>query len=85
MKTCDEVHFNVKALATLLLGIAGLVMAARRFGLRPGIVHERLFERLPDDFLPKWMVLNITAIREQNDRILAILGEDTEEARSVGT
>jgi len=30
---------------------------------------------MPDEFPPKWMYLSITAIREQNERIIQLLEE----------
>ena len=58
------------------------VLVFRRFGPNLGAAAERAFENAPDDFPPKWMLLNITAIREQgetirkqNDRIIKLLEE----------
>ena len=64
----------MKALGWLPL-IAGAVLAAYHFGPKMGCVCERVFEKMPDTFPPKWMYLNITAIREQNERILQLLEE----------
>ncbi len=58
-----------------LFFIAGVVLAARQFGVKMGDVCERVFEKMPDDFPPKRMFQNVTAIREQNDRILSLLEE----------
>ncbi len=62
--------------------IAGAALAAHYLAPKMGDMCERMsgmcervFEKLPDTFPPKWMYLNITAIREQNDRILALLEE----------
>ena len=58
--------------------LAGLAMAARRFG-GPMMQHvdwEKRFERMPDDAPPKWMFRNISAIRENTDRILELLERD---------
>jgi hypothetical protein len=55
--------------------IAGAALAAHHFAPKMSCVCERVFDRLPDTFPPKWMYLNITAIREQNDRILQLLEE----------
>ena len=57
--------------------IAGVVLLVRRFGPEMGKVCERVFEKMPDDFPPKWMYLNITAIREQNERIIELLEKQT--------
>ena len=48
---------------------------ARRFG-GPMMRHvdwEKRFERMPDNAPPKWMFRNISAIRENTDRILELL------------
>lgn len=84
MNPADETGVSKKGLAALLLGIVGVGILAWRCGLPPRDLHERLFERLPDNFPPKWMFLNISAIREQNDQILRILGAETEETRRAG-
>ena len=38
-----------------------------------GSVMRRVFEKLPDEAPPKWMFNNISAIRENTDRILDLL------------
>jgi hypothetical protein len=53
--------------------IAGAVLAAHHFGPKMGCLCERMLEKMPDHFPPKWMYLNITAIREQNERIIELL------------
>ena len=53
--------------------ILGAVMKV--IGPKIGDVMERKFEEASDDFPPKWMFLNITAIRETNERILSLLEE----------
>jgi len=57
--------------------IAAGVLLAKHFGVKMDCVCEHLLEKLPDRFPPKWIYLNITAIREQNDRIIALLEEQT--------
>lgn len=59
-----------------VVAILGAVMKA--IGPRIGEVMERKFEEASDDFPPKWMFLNITAIRETNERILSLLEERVE-------
>ena len=58
--------------------IAGAVILVLRLaGPRIGERMERMFEDAPDDFPPKWMHRNITAIRENTERILeALAGDD---------
>lgn len=53
-------------------GVIGAVLIARRFVKFDG---EKVFERMPDWAPPKWMFRNITAIRENTERILERLGE----------
>ncbi len=49
--------------------LVGLGVVAKRLG-------PKMFENLPDDAPPKWMFSNIAAIRENTERILAILERD---------
>lgn len=54
--------------------LAGLGVLARRFGPRmPAMDWEKRIESMPDNAPPKWMHRNITAIRENTDRILELL------------
>jgi hypothetical protein len=54
--------------------LVGLGVLARRFGPKmPAIDWERRLEAMPDNAPPKWMFRNITAIRENTDRILQLL------------
>ena len=49
------------------------VLASRLRAKMQTIDWEETFERMPDNAPPKWMFRNITAIRENTDRILEIL------------
>ncbi len=64
-------------------GAAVVVMreAMKRAGPKMEEAWKRKFAEAPDDFPPKWMFLNISAIREQTERILELLKE--REAASV--
>jgi hypothetical protein len=54
--------------------LAVLGVLARRFGPKMlAIDWEKRFEAMPDNAPPKWMFRNITAIRENTDRILQLL------------
>lgn len=54
--------------------LAGLGVLARQFGSKIGNIDwEKKFEAMPDNAPPKWMFRNITAIRENTDRILELL------------
>jgi hypothetical protein len=62
-------------------GIFVLTLAAlRRFGPALGkramTKCEEMFDRMPEEFLPKRMMRSIEEIREQNSRILAHLEEE---------
>ena len=61
----------------VLIGVAlvvGIGLLARRFAPELGKIDwEKRFEAMPDDAPPKWMFRNIGAIRENTDRILALL------------
>jgi hypothetical protein len=60
-----------------LIGVAlviGIGVLAKRFASELGKIDwEKRFEAMPDDAPPKWMFRNIAAIRENTDRILALL------------
>ncbi len=50
------------------------LLAKRRVSSSGGIIDfGRMIERMPEDAPPKWMFRNITAIRENTDRILELL------------
>jgi len=57
----------------LLLVVVGAVMVAKLLRSGKGLSWETIFEKMPDDAPPKWMYLNISAIRQQNDRIIELL------------
>jgi hypothetical protein len=61
--------------ALIIVGvIAGAALLARRFAPSCGQFNfEQMIERMPEDAPPKWMFRNITAIRENTDRILELL------------
>jgi hypothetical protein len=61
-------------LAVILVGLAVL---AKRLGPKmQDIDWKERFERMPDNAPPKWMFRNISAIRENTDRILERLGDE---------
>jgi hypothetical protein len=73
----------MKDTGTKLLKVAAVIgggmLAMRLIGPKLGERMDRMFEQAPDNFPPKWMYLNITAIRENTERIL-----DTVTEASVG-
>jgi hypothetical protein len=59
--------------AAAVLAAVGAV-AARVFGPKMASIDwEKRFEAMPGNAPPKWMFRNITAIRENTDRILELL------------
>ena len=62
------------AFAAVVVGLGVLGVLARGLGPKmQNIDWEKKFERMPDNAPPKWMFRNITAIRENTDRILQVL------------
>ncbi len=55
--------------------VAGALFIAHRCRPDLGGLCARMFEAMPDDFPPKQMHRNLLAIREQTERILALLEE----------
>ena len=56
-------------------GLATVFLGRRLAANRGEFSVEKMLERMPDTAPPKWMYLNITAIRENTDRILERLEE----------
>jgi len=64
----------MKKLLAVAAVLVGLGVLARRFGPKiPAIDWEKRLEAMPGNAPPKWMFRNITAIRENTDRILQLL------------
>ena len=69
----DHDRFMKKAVAVAAV-LVGLAMLARRFGPKMRAIDwEKRVEAMPGNTRPKWMFRNITAIRENTDRILGLL------------
>ncbi len=62
-----------KALIAGAVVIGAVVLAKRHAMSRDGFDIEKFVERMPDNAPPKWAFNNISAIRENTDRILEIL------------
>jgi len=63
--------------------VAGVLLFVRLVVPRLGERMERMFDEAPEDFPPKWMYVNITAIRENTERLLEALvpeGAETDAA-----
>jgi hypothetical protein len=70
----DRLMKKMLVLVAVLAGFTGLGVLARRFAPKMGNIDwEKRFEAMPDNAPPKWMFRNITAIRENTDRILELL------------
>jgi hypothetical protein len=64
--------------------LVGVGVLARRFGPKMGNIDwEKKLEAMPDNAPPKWMFRNITAIRENTDRILELLESGPRRAQPV--
>ena len=58
-------------------GLVGIGVLVRRAVVAlPKVDWERRFESLPDNAPPKWMFRNISAIRENTERIIELLERD---------
>ena len=67
----------MKKVLTIAALLVGLSVLAKRLGERmQNVDWEKKFEEMPDNAPPKWMFRNITAIRENTDRILEVLDVD---------
>lgn len=70
----------MKELGIKLLKIAavagGGMLIMRLVGPKLSERMDRMFEDAPEDFPPKWMYVNITAIRENTERILEALASE---------
>ena len=71
-----------KALIAGAVVIGAVVLAKRHALSRDGFDIERFIERMPDNAPPKWAFQNITAIRENTDRILELL--DSQQKADTG-
>jgi hypothetical protein len=73
---------KVLGLAAVFIGLGAL---AKLLGPRVQSVDwEKRFEAMPDNAPPKWIFRNITAIRENTDRILAIVERDRDTSAVAG-
>ena len=71
----------VKKVLIALAVVAGVGLLAKRVAPKLGNVDwEKKLESMPDNAPPKWMFKNITAIRENTERIIALLEGQPEES-----
>jgi hypothetical protein len=57
----------------VIAAAAGAAILAKRKGSSGGPDFERWIERMPENAPPKWIFRNVTAIRENTERILQML------------
>ena len=65
----------IKLIKTAVI-FGAAVLALRLAGPKIGQRMERMFEEAPEDFPPKWMYVNVTAIRENTEQILEALTKE---------
>ncbi len=77
----------MKKALVLAAVLAGLSALGRLLGSRMQIIDwEKRIAALPDNAPPKWMFRNVTAIRENTERILRLLeSERSGSAQPVST
>lgn len=63
----------MKRLLLVGAGAMGVAILARRSARGGAFDFEQMIERMPENAPPKWVFRNITAIRENTERILALL------------
>ena len=74
----------MKKLIVAAGAIAAAAIVAKRWASSGGLDFGQMIERMPEDAPPKWMFRNITAIRENTDRILELLESEREVASRDG-
>ncbi len=68
----------MKKLLIAMAVLAGIAFLAKRFAPDLGKIEwEKKFDAMPDNAPPKWMFNNISAIRDNTERIIELLGSDT--------
>jgi hypothetical protein len=76
----------MKKALTLVAVFVGLAVLAKLLGPKmQNVDWETKFERMPDNAPPKWMFRNITAIRENTDRILDLAEHASSESAAPAT
>jgi hypothetical protein len=66
--------YSLKNLLIVGAALTGAALFVKRLASRSGgFDFERLIERMPENAPPKWIFRNISAIRENTERILQVL------------
>ena len=76
LRVLSGIAQRTRAKRLLMIGgaVTGAALVAKRLASRSGgLDFGRLFERMPENAPPKLMFRNITAIRENTERILQLL------------
>jgi hypothetical protein len=74
----------MRKLLVALPVVAGLACLAKRFAPDLGKIDwEKKFEAMPDNAPPKWMFNNISAIRDNTERIIELLQSETTRAHDT--
>jgi hypothetical protein len=56
-----------------IAGVAGAALLAKGRVRSGGVDFERMIERMPEGAPPRWIYRNVSAIRENTERILQLL------------
>jgi hypothetical protein len=68
----------MKKLFLLIVLVVGVGVLVKRFAPDLGQIDwEQKFEAMPDNAPPKWMFNNISAIRDNTERIIELLEGET--------
>jgi hypothetical protein len=63
----------MKKLLVIGGAITGAALVAKRWASGGGADFGRMIEKMPEDAPPKWIFRNVSAIRENTERILQLL------------
>ena len=78
--------YSLKNLVMVGAALTGAALLVKRLASRSGgFDFERLIERMPDNAPPKWIFRNISAIRENTERILQVLESERTSAEPEPT
>jgi hypothetical protein len=75
----------MKKTLVLIAVVVGVGLLVKLLGPKMQVDWESKFERMPDNAPPKWMFRNISAIRENTDRILELAEHDGSRSAPAST
>ena len=67
-----------------IAGAAGAAIVAKRKASSGRPDFERIIERMPENAPPKWIFRNVSAIRENTERILQLLESERTSGKGGG-